>query len=109
DIKPGSDTNPINPNSRGKIPVAILSTADFDAPAMVDASSLTVGPTGDESSLAFCNDGPEDVNGDGLLDLVCHFHTQGTGFQVGDLEGILKGMTIEGIPLDGQDKVKILK
>ncbi len=45
DIKPGSDPNSINPKSKGKIPVAILSTQDFDAPQMVDKDSLTFGPS----------------------------------------------------------------
>lgn len=108
DIKPGSDTNPINPNSSGRIPIAILSTPDFSAPSMVDISSLTFGPSGSEASLAFCNGDGEDVNGDGLLDLVCHFYTQVTGFQVGDLEGILKGETIDNTPLEGHDVVNIL-
>jgi len=31
DIKPGSDPNAINPNSKGVIPVAILTTPEFDA------------------------------------------------------------------------------
>jgi hypothetical protein len=109
DIKPGSETNPITTKSKGKIPVAILSTADFDAPLMVDKTSLTFGKTGDETSLAFCNNGTEDVNDDGLQDQVCHFYNQGTGSQVGDIEGILKGQTVEGVPIEGHDNVKILK
>ena len=31
DIKPNSNPNSINPLSKGKIPVAVLSTGDFDA------------------------------------------------------------------------------
>jgi hypothetical protein len=34
---------------------------------------LTFGRTGKEQSLAFCNTGGEDVNGDGLSDLVLSF------------------------------------
>jgi hypothetical protein len=108
-IKPGSEINPINTNSKGMIPVAILSTADFDAPSMVDITSLTFGKTGSEASLAFCDGGSEDVNEDGLHDLVCHFYTQSTGFQIGDTEGILVGQTVDGIPIEGHDGVNILK
>ena len=36
DIKPGSSPNSINPQSKGKIPVAILSTQEFFAPDMVN-------------------------------------------------------------------------
>ena len=93
---------------QGKIPVAILSTLEFDALAMVNLSSLTFGKTGDEESLAFCNENGEDVNGDGLLDLVCHFDTQLTGFQSGDFEGVLIGKTTEGLALEGKDFLTIL-
>ena len=108
DIKPGSDPNSINPKSKGKIPVAILSTPDFDAPSEVYRDSLTFGTTGEEQSLAFCSPSPEDVNYDGYDDLVCHFYTQETGFGPGDEEGILKGQTVDGVPLEGRDSVNIV-
>jgi len=109
DIKPGSDPNSINPRSQGKIPVAILSHETLDAPTQVDRASLTFGRTGDERSLAFCDqDGLEDVNGDGRLDLVCHFHTPAAGFRAGDTQGMLKGKTIAGVSLTGLDAVRIV-
>jgi len=108
DIKPGSFPNSINPKSRGRIPVASLSTASFDAPSHVNQGFLTFGRTGDEPSLAFCNTNGEDVNGDGLLDLVCHFHTMTANFQSGDTQGILKGKTMSGTPLMGIDSVRIV-
>ena len=109
DIKPGSQSNPINPKSLGTIPVAILSTLGFNAPSEVDKTSLTFGRTGDEASLVSCNKGGEDVSGDGLLDLVCRFKIKLTGFQIGDTVGFLKGQTVNGIPIEGQDRVRILK
>jgi hypothetical protein len=107
DIKPGSYPNSINPRSKGKIPVAILSSMDFDAPTELDTESLTFGPTGDEGSLAFCNHGTEDVNDDGYYDIVCHFYTQMTGFECGDEEGVLKGQTVDETPLEGSDSVRM--
>ena len=107
DIKPGSDPNGINPKSKGKIPVAILSTTDFDATTKTDKTSLTFGRTGDEESLARCT-ADEDVNDDGLNDVVCHFNTQDTGFETGDTHGILKGQTTGGTPIEGSDTVKIV-
>lgn len=74
---------------------------------MVNTSSLTFRKTGDESGLAFCDYEPEDVNEDGLLDLVCLFKTKKTGFQLLDLQGILKGKTMDGIPLEGSDVARI--
>jgi hypothetical protein len=98
----------INPGSGGNVPVAILSTGNFNAPLQVDTNSLTFGRTGDEQSLAFCNPGGEDVNGDGLPDLVCHFTTRMTGFQAGDTAGILKGQTVDNILIKGADSVRIV-
>lgn len=106
DIKPGSFPNSINPRSKGKIPVAILSTPDFDGPAVVDLASLTFGRSGDEHSLVMV--GVEDVNGDGLLDIVAHFDTLRSAFQTGDEVGYLKGLTLYGIPILGTDSVRIL-
>jgi hypothetical protein len=107
DVKPGEDPPSINPGSHGNTPVAILSTSTFNAPAQVDQASLTFGRTGDEQSLAFCS-GAEDVNGDGLPDLVCHFTTTLTGFQQGDTTAVLKGKTASGRQLMGTDTVAIV-
>lgn len=104
-IKPRGDNN-INLKSNAKIPVAVLSTKDFNAYNQVDPDSLTFGRTGDEASLAYC-DRPRDVNGDGLKDLVCHFYSRDTDFQCGDTWGILKGETLQGTPIEGIDSVKI--
>jgi hypothetical protein len=55
DIKPGTLVNSINTKSRGKIPVAVLSTATFDASTRIDPASLTFGRTGNEDSLSHCS------------------------------------------------------
>jgi hypothetical protein len=106
DIKPGDDTNPVNLSSKGKIPVAILSSASFDATTETDIASLTFGNTGTEPSLAFCNN--EDVNVDGRADLVCHFYTARAGFKPDSTTGALKGKTKAGIPMVGKDSVTIV-
>jgi len=108
DIHPGAAPNAINPRSRGKIPVAILSSATFDATTQVAVPSLTFGRNGDEASLAFCNTQGEDVNGDGFLDLVCHFDTTLAGFTEWEFQGTLKGSTVSGVPLTGSDSVTIV-
>jgi probable HAF family extracellular repeat protein len=107
EIRPGSSSGPFNPKAQGRIPVAILSAPAFDAPAQIDQDSLTFGRTGDEPSLAFCNPIPRDVNGDGLPDLVCHFHTHAAGLQARDTQGVLKGRTESGISLVGSDSVHL--
>jgi GH25 family lysozyme M1 (1,4-beta-N-acetylmuramidase) len=106
DIKPGDGLPAINPMSKGRIPVAILSDAAFNASTEIDTASLTFGHTGNERSLAFCN--VSDVNGDGIPDLDCHFNTEDTGFQSGDITGVLKGMTLTGIPVRGTGSISVV-
>ncbi len=116
DIEPGKTPNriEIEPEDDHKVPVAILSTLNFDAPTSVDRKSLTFGRTGDEDSLRRrghkstpdCR--VRDVNKDGLRDLVCRFLIQKTGFQTGDTEGVLKGHTVDGVRFEGHDSVLVL-
>lgn len=108
DINPWRSSNSVDSRNRGMIPVAILSTKDFDAPSQVDKKSLTFGSTGDEGSLVFCYRFPRDVDGDGLKDVVCYFSTQSTGFRCVDTEGILRGNTVEGMPIEGSDSIKMV-
>lgn len=113
DIKPGNNSlASINPKAKGNIPVALLSSKDekgvvtFDA-LKVDRDSLRFGVNGDETSLLRCGKGGEDVNGDGQLDLVCHFENQGTGFQPGDDEGTMRGM-YDGGRFVGRGPLKVV-
>jgi len=112
DIIPHSKQNRIHFHRKrgpiGLIQVTILSTSDFDAPSVVDRTSLTFGHTGDQESLKSCFDHAKDVNHDGLKDLVCVFQSSLTGFQPGDTEGILKGKTVDGTLIEGSDSVKIV-
>ncbi len=120
DIRPHSKKNVLRMHyNRRKISVAILSDADFDAPAVIDRTSLTFGRTGDEESLHWrgrrgrsgkqrkprCH--ARDVNRDGQKDLVCRFKLHEAGFQEGDTEGFLKGYTVAGHALTGSDAVTI--
>ena len=50
----------------------------------------------------------EDVNDDGLKDVICHFNTQDAGFETGDAEGTLMGQTTGGTPIEDSDTVKIV-
>lgn len=78
DVKPGSDTNKINLSSNGLLPVAVLSTSDFDAtlfmPEMAHLSDAAV-PMGCAGAAAV-RWAYTDVNGDGLIDLVFFFRIQ---------------------------------
>ena len=111
DIKPGSNTNPINLRSKGVIPVAILSTASFDATS-VDPASVCFGDA-EDASQRDCTEAhgkghPEDVNGDGRLDLLLHFETQQTGIDPGDTQACLSGKTFVGVDVEGCDLITIV-
>ena len=102
DIKPGSDPNPINPKSKGVIPVAVLGSEEFYAP-LVNFSTVEFGP-GKASPV---HDGHvEDVNGDGFDDMVFHFKTQETGIVCGNSDATLTGETTGGPGFTGTDTVK---
>lgn len=107
EVIPGSgERAPLNPKSKGNIPVAVLSGNGFNAMEL-NPATLTFGATGSESSLSKCNPA-KDVNSDGQLDLVCHFENQLAGFKVGDLEGVLRGTTRAGMAVEGRALLKVL-
>lgn len=92
DIRP----NHINPRSRGKVRVAILSTDSFDASA-IDLDTVTVAgapidikPNGTTASSL------QDINGDGLLDLVIHIDTSALQLNSFNSEAIVEGLTVNG-------------
>ena len=101
DVKPGSESNSINPRSKGVVPVAVLGSTEFDA-IQVDVSTVRFGPEG--SSPA--HDGHvEDVNDDGFLDMVFHFKTRQTGIACGDTGTTLTGEIYDGTEIAGTDEV----
>lgn len=104
DIKPGSDPNTIHRANRGVIPVALLGADTFDV-VDVDATTLAFGPDG---AAPAHDQGPhvEDVNADGLLDLVAHFRTEQTGIASGATLACLSGKTLDSSRFEGCDAVR---
>ena len=104
DIKPGSFPNPINPKSKGVIPLAILNDDTSDPyinPALVDVSKVTFGPKGAKPvHWAF-----EDVDEDGDIDIILHFRTQETGIQEGDTSATINAELTDGRRIIGEDSV----
>jgi hypothetical protein len=86
-------------------PAAFYTGFDTGLTQFIDIGG-SLGRTGDEKTFDVCH--VEDIDKDGLQDLVCHFETQGTGFGSGDSEGILKGLTVDGTPVIGRDSVRIV-
>lgn len=107
DIKPGNgDLAPINPKSKGKVPVALLGANDFSVDE-VDTRTLTFGHSGDERSLFKCNT-PGDLNGDLFPDMVCHFENDVAHWDSSDEQGILRGRLTTGKKFEGRGWLKIV-
>jgi hypothetical protein len=72
-VKPGFIPHTIDPQGKGTVPVAILSSPIFNALTDPIVSTITFGFTGTERSIESCNTkSGQDVNGDGRLDLICN-------------------------------------
>jgi probable HAF family extracellular repeat protein len=101
DIKPGNSINPINPRSKGKLTIAILTSDDFDA-SIVDIASIRFGPDGAETVKSRI----KDVDDDGDWDLVFKVKTPQTGIACGDTEATLTAQTLDGDAITGTDTIK---
>ena len=115
DIKPGSDPNSVNLKSKGVLPVAVLSTADFNVsdinvetlmfgdPLLLDDGAMAVSP------LRFAY---EDVSDDGLMDLTLKFSTPELvdydALGPDTLEGLLTGSLLDGTLIEGMDSIRIV-
>jgi hypothetical protein len=106
DVKPWSDTNPINLFSGGGTPVAILGSDALDV-SDVDTSTLAFGPAAAAPKHAVGGH-PKDLNDDGFTDLVSHFLTQEAGIAFGDTEACVTGELLDGTPFEGCDDITIV-
>jgi hypothetical protein len=101
DIKPGSFPNSINLKSKGVVSVAILSSSTFN---VVDVDVNTVMFAGAvPEKFAY-----EDVNSDGVADLVLHFRTQDLHLTDSSTEATLTGKLRNGTSVTGTDSVRIV-
>ncbi|NIO21807.1 MAG: hypothetical protein GTN76_14030 [Candidatus Aenigmarchaeota archaeon] len=89
--------------------MAILSTEDFDA-TTVDPTTVTLAGAGVKlkgkgTPMAFF----DDVNGDGLTDIIVHVDTAALELSSGDAEATLEGETFDGVRIRGVDTVRIVQ
>jgi hypothetical protein len=101
DVLPGDAANVVFPNQSGNLPVAILSSADFNA-STVDPDSLRFGlgeatRTGDVEI--------SDVDGQFGNDTTVHFRIQDSGIFCDDTEVSVYGETLEGSPIAGTGSI----
>jgi hypothetical protein len=101
DIKPGNEQNNINLKSKGIVPVAVLTTDDFDA-AMVDPATVEfAGAAPVRWKLA-------DVDDDGDDDMMFHFRTQDLNLDQDSTEATLTAQINDGTIVSGTDEVRIV-
>lgn len=109
DVIPGSVDNPVNTRARGVVPVAVLSTATFDATAL-DVRGLCFGdaeaPGERDCTESHGRGHSEDVDGDGRADLVLHFEVRQTGIDPGDTRACVSGRLPDGSSFESCDAVR---
>ncbi len=108
DVRPFNPFNLINLHSNAKVPVAILSTADFNA-GYVDPTTITFAgapvATSGQGKLHYHF---RDVNWDRRLDIVLYFETQEMTLNSGILDAVLFGETLSGTKFSGTDRVLVI-
>jgi len=103
-FRPGGGVPVINcRNDKMMLTLPILSTPTFDA-TTIDHTTVRFGPA--MASEAHEHGGvpkrhEDDINGDGLMDLVFHFRFGATGIACGDTQAILTGSTFDGRAIQG--------
>lgn len=110
DISPGGTPNPINIGRRGQWSIAILSTPTFDATGVDPATVVLGDESGVDTPVAQRNNGTwyasfEDVNKDGLPDLVVKFDVP-TLTANGDVTAATTNVVLRGFLNDGCTNVR---
>jgi hypothetical protein len=105
DIEPGNYPKRIDREEQRIVPIAILGSANFDA-RTVDINSLQFGPgraSPTDKGAVF-----QDVNGDGIPDMVAHFSVPAIGLRCNDRSVFLVGKTLNGTAIGGADSVVVV-
>jgi hypothetical protein len=102
DIKPGSNPNSINLKSRGVVPVAVLTTDEFDAGTLVPDTVKFAGASPVRGTLC-------DVDEDGDMDMLFHFKIRNlVELHEDSTEAKLTGDTTDGNEIEAIDEVRIV-
>lgn len=105
DVKPGDEPTTLEPKREGMVPVAILSSKNFDA-VRVDVATVRAGATGSEASLF--RSMTEDVNNDRVVDLLLLLRVPQLGLSCSSKSVIVKGKTEKGQDFEGSEAVTMV-
>jgi hypothetical protein len=118
DIKPGNSQNPVNAGAEGVLPIAVLSTASFDAVAELDPSTFQAVFLDDHQNVVHGVPAlrwtKEDVDGDGKKDVLFMFSVPAltAGPNAPLTKGVttvnFRGFTKNGMCVEGSDKVRFV-
>ena len=98
---PGNNLN-LRAGSGASISVAVLSATDFEAPTLIDPSTLKFGPR--QASISG-SPRVRDLDGDGDEDLLVKFLTSEAGIACGDTRASLSGYTFDSQSISGSDAI----
>lgn len=105
DVKPGDTPTTLEPKREGMVPIAILSTKDFDA-AQIDPDTVRAGATGSEASIF--RSMMEDVDNDQDADLLLLFRVPHLALTCGVKSVVVKGKTQKGQDFEGAEAVAMV-
>jgi hypothetical protein len=103
DIKPGDSPTTVEPGRQGVIPVAILTTPQFDA-ASIDSTTIRIGPTGTEAGVFKAN--MDDVDRDKDVDMMILIRVSDMQVKCGDTTIRLTAKTKAGQSVEGSETVR---
>jgi hypothetical protein len=105
DVKPGDNPTTLEPKREGMVPIAILSSKDFDA-AQVDPTTIRAGATGTEGSIF--KSMMEDVDHDKDVDMLLLFPVRQLALTCAAKSITVKGKTEKGQDFEGTEAVTMV-
>lgn len=105
DVKPGDEPTTIEPKREGMVPIAILTTKEFDA-TRVDPATVHAGAKGTEAAVF--RSAMEDIDGDRDTDMMLLFRVQQMRLECDGKSVSLKGKTRTGQEIEGTEAVTMV-
>jgi len=107
DVRPGDSHNAISLHSRGVVPLAIFGAPDLDV-STIDLASIRLAGAPIAEAGGRTRSLLDDVNTDGIMDLLVHVDAGAMTLKAGDTRVELTGQTQDGTELHGSDAVSVV-